>query len=69
MIMCILKCGTCLYHAEMAQKFVDDKVANNKVTVFSKSYCPFCKMAKDALSETGAKYDIVELDERGKTSL
>lgn len=50
---------------EMAQQFVDEKVKNNKVMVFSKSYCPFCKMAKDALNETGVKYGLVELDERG----
>ena len=49
----------------MAQQFVDEKVKNNKVMVFSKSYCPFCKMAKDALNETGVKYGLVELDERG----
>ena len=51
---------------EMAQKYVDDKVANNKVMVFSKSYCPYCKMAKDVLREVGVKYDLVELDERGR---
>ena len=49
----------------MAQAYVDDKVKNNKVMVFSKSYCPYCKMAKDALGSTGVKYELVELDERG----
>ncbi len=49
----------------MAQQFVDEKVKTNKVMVFSKSYCPFCKMAKEALNETGVKYGLVELDERG----
>ena len=49
----------------MAQKFVDEKVANNKVMVFSKSYCPYCKMAKDVLKEVGVQYGLVELDERG----
>ena len=48
----------------MAQQFVDEKIKTNKVMVFSKSYCPFCKMAKDALNETGVKYGLVELDER-----
>lgn len=55
-----------LFLAGMAQAFVDEKIANNKVMVFSKSYCPFCKMAKDALNETGVKYAVVELDERGE---
>ena len=49
----------------MAQAYVDGKVQNNKVMVFSKSYCPYCKMAKDALNSTGVKYELVELDERG----
>lgn len=49
----------------MAQTYVDGKVQNNKVMVFSKSYCPYCKMAKDALNSTGVKYELVELDERG----
>ena len=49
----------------MAQKYVDDMVANNKVMVFSKSYCPFCKMAKDSLNSTGVKYGLAELDEKG----
>lgn len=59
----------CFIFAGMAQKFVDDKVAQNKVMVFSKSYCPFCKMAKEALGETGVKYGLVELDERGTVCL
>ena len=49
----------------MAQQFVDEKIKTNKVMVFSKSYCPFCKMAKEALNDTGVKYGLVELDERG----
>lgn len=49
----------------MAQQFVDEKIKSNKVMVFSKSYCPFCKMAKEALNDTGVKYGLIELDERG----
>jgi len=28
------------------QKRVDDFIQGNKVMIFSKSYCPYCKMAK-----------------------
>lgn len=42
-----------------------EQINANKVMVFSKTYCPFCKMAKDALNQTGVKYGLVELDERG----
>ena len=31
------------------EKRVDDLIQENKVMVFSKTYCPYCKMAKDAL--------------------
>ena len=48
----------------MAQKLVDDEI-KKPVAVFSKSYCPFCKMAKDALNDAGAKYEAIELDQRG----
>lgn len=51
----------------MAKKLVDDAIKNNKVAVFSKSYCPFCKMAKETLSSAGlANYYVLELDERGE---
>lgn len=57
--------GHYVFFAGMAQKFVDNKVAENKVMVFSKAYCPFCKMAKDVLNETGVNYGLEEIDERG----
>ncbi len=33
------------------------------VVVFSKSYCPYCDKAKEALTAVGAKFDVLELDE------
>ncbi|KAL4871716.1 hypothetical protein BDV12DRAFT_163625 [Aspergillus spectabilis] len=42
-----------------AQKIIDE----NGVVVFSKSYCPFCKSSKSLLSELGAKYYALELDQ------
>ena len=50
----------------MAQAFVDSAIKDNKCAVFSKTYCPFCKMAKEALDADKAKYLVIELDERGK---
>ena len=45
--------------------FVNDKVKASKVVVFSKTYCPYCTMAKEALNEAGLKnYLLIELDER-----
>jgi len=42
-----------------AQKIIDE----NNVVVFSKSYCPYCKASKALLSEKGAKYYLMELDQ------
>jgi len=42
-----------------AQSIIDD----NAVAVFSKSYCPYCKASKALLSELGAKYYTIELDQ------
>jgi len=36
-----------------AQKFVEEQLAKNKVVVFSKTTCPFCTMAKEALRGVG----------------
>jgi glutaredoxin 3 len=35
------------------------------IAVFSKSYCPFCKATKALLTELGAKYYTIELDQVG----
>eukprot|EP00929_Paragymnodinium_shiwhaense_P003286 TRINITY_DN103738_c0_g1_i1.p2 TRINITY_DN103738_c0_g1~~TRINITY_DN103738_c0_g1_i1.p2 ORF type:complete len:100 (+),score=21.22 TRINITY_DN103738_c0_g1_i1:139-438(+) len=42
---------------------VDKCIADNTIVVFSKSSCPFCFKAKDALTAVGAKFTAVELDE------
>jgi glutaredoxin 3 len=47
--------------------FVDSFIANNKVAMFSKSYCPYCHKAKDAINSFKIKpgtYEVVELDKR-----
>jgi glutaredoxin 3 len=54
-----------------AQTFVEETVASagSGVTIFSKSYCPYCQKAKKALGDLGISPVVVELDERddGKT--
>ncbi|KAF1938524.1 glutaredoxin [Clathrospora elynae] len=42
---------------------VQSIIDENAVAVFSKSYCPHCKAAKQLLSESGAKFYAVELDQ------
>lgn len=44
---------------------VKEKVQNNCVMIFSKTYCPYCKMAKKAFKDLGVPYDVYELDKQG----
>lgn len=44
-----------------AQQLIDD----NAVQVFSKSYCPYCKATKTLLTDMGAKFNAIELDQIG----
>lgn len=49
-----------------AKKTVDDAVVQYPVLVFSKTYCPYCTRAKNALAEAGAKdVKVFELDKMG----
>lgn len=48
---------------------IEVAIANPSVlAVFSKSTCPYCKAAKSLLSELGAKYYAIELDEVGRST-
>ncbi|KAF2680355.1 glutaredoxin [Lentithecium fluviatile CBS 122367] len=42
---------------------VQSIIDENPVAVFSKSYCPYCRAAKQLLSESGAKFYTIELDQ------
>ncbi|XP_006012994.1 glutaredoxin 2 [Latimeria chalumnae] len=46
-----------------AAKFVQETVSQNCVVIFSKSTCPYCKMAKNVFSEIGTDYKVIELDQ------
>ena len=41
---------------------INDLVSKHKVMVFSKSYCPFCKKAKSALSQYTDDFEVLELE-------
>ncbi|KAF2125915.1 glutaredoxin [Dothidotthia symphoricarpi CBS 119687] len=42
---------------------VQSIIDENAVAVFSKSYCPYCRQAKQLLSDSGAKFFAIELDQ------
>lgn len=46
---------------QKVQSLIDD----NKVVVFSKSYCPYCRATKSVLDEINADYTVLELDQIG----
>ncbi|CAG5094411.1 Oidioi.mRNA.OKI2018_I69.XSR.g13533.t1.cds [Oikopleura dioica] len=48
----------------MVKDIVDQAIAANKVMVFSKTYCPFCTKAKDALKSVGASFEVMEIENR-----
>ncbi|KAG0227593.1 Glutaredoxin-1 [Actinomortierella wolfii] len=41
---------------------VEKLIAENAVVVFSKTYCPYCTRAKNALKEFNVEVTVVELD-------
>ncbi|KAL1461291.1 hypothetical protein WDU94_013201 [Cyamophila willieti] len=41
---------------------IDHYINNNKVVVYSKTHCPFCKQAKKLLAENDYNFQVVELD-------
>ncbi|KAI0059429.1 glutaredoxin [Artomyces pyxidatus] len=47
------------------KQLVDSAIAENSVTIFSKSYCPYCKRAKALIASElpNAQVKIFELDE------
>ncbi|CAH0481932.1 unnamed protein product [Peronospora belbahrii] len=46
-----------------AQEFVKCVTTENNVTLFIKSYCPYCDLTKSVLDEAGVMmYHVVELD-------
>ncbi|XP_071764362.1 glutaredoxin 2 isoform X1 [Centroberyx gerrardi] len=44
-------------------QYVQEVVSHNCVVIFSKTTCPYCKMAKNVFNEIGATYKVIELDE------
>lgn len=45
-------------------QFVRDTISNNKVVIFSKSYCPYCSMAKEQFRKLQVDMLVIELDRR-----
>ncbi|XP_059052673.1 uncharacterized protein LOC131847203 [Achroia grisella] len=46
------------------QQFIKTAISQDKVVVFSKSYCPYCKLAKDVFNKVKQPIKVYELDHR-----
>lgn len=44
--------------------FVKNTVSSHKIVIFSKSYCPYCRRAKEVFRELKQTPYVIELDER-----
>lgn len=49
------------------ENVVESTISDNAITVFSKTYCPYCRQAKSAIEAAGHadKMKVLELDEMG----
>ncbi|XP_017785587.1 PREDICTED: glutaredoxin-C4-like isoform X2 [Nicrophorus vespilloides] len=43
---------------------VKEWINSDAVVIFSKTYCPYCKLAKDVFEKCQKKYTAIELDKR-----
>lgn len=41
---------------------LNKEIEANKIIVYSKTHCPYCKATKDTLRKLGAPFEVVELD-------
>ncbi|KAF7280483.1 uncharacterized protein LOC143198750 [Rhynchophorus ferrugineus] len=43
---------------------VKDLITSDNVVIFSKTYCPYCRLAKEVFDKIQQKYTTIELDLR-----
>ncbi|CAB3234099.1 unnamed protein product [Arctia plantaginis] len=46
------------------QQLIKDAISKDKVVIFSKSYCPYCDLAKEVFSKVKQPIQVYELDKR-----
>ncbi|KAI4344492.1 hypothetical protein L6164_011712 [Bauhinia variegata] len=68
LVMMVAAAAASLYWAEASTSpeavFIDKTISSNKIVIFSKSYCPYCRRAKAVFKELNQVPYVVELDER-----
>ncbi|SAM07379.1 hypothetical protein [Absidia glauca] len=48
---------------QSVEEKVDSLIKNNKVVIFSKSYCPYCSATKNLFKQLGVEAVVLELDQ------
>ncbi|KAJ0174620.1 hypothetical protein K1T71_009728 [Dendrolimus kikuchii] len=56
--------STNMASAKEIEQFIKDAISQDKVVVFSKSYCPYCTLAKEVFRKVKQPIKVYELDER-----
>ncbi|KAI9302506.1 glutaredoxin [Cunninghamella echinulata] len=46
------------------EQLVEQLIKDNKIAVFSKTYCPYCTATKNLFKQLGVKPEVIELDTR-----
>ncbi|XP_025416463.1 glutaredoxin-2, mitochondrial isoform X2 [Sipha flava] len=47
-----------------ATQFVNDAIAHDNIVIFSKTYCSYCRAAKECFDKLKVSYKSIELDNR-----
>ncbi|XP_055854900.1 uncharacterized protein LOC129918412 [Episyrphus balteatus] len=50
--------------ASPTAQFVRSQIQSNKVVIFSKTYCPYCTMAKEQFKKLNVPMHVIELESR-----
>ncbi len=57
-----LSSGTRLFHTYSPKETAQAAIKSSKIMVFSKTHCPYCKKAKEAISQLTPMFSVIELD-------
>ncbi|KAG4095620.1 putative glutaredoxin [Neocallimastix lanati (nom. inval.)] len=45
------------------KKYINNLIKNEKVIIFSKTYCPYCDSTKELFNSLNCPYKVIEVDE------
>ncbi|KAL2930175.1 Glutaredoxin-C4 [Bienertia sinuspersici] len=64
MLMSVFIAASPAFASSSEADFVKKTVSSHKIVIFSKSYCPYCRRAKEVFRELNQAPNVIELDER-----